>query len=194
MLLQALDLLDRGLVTRVVLRDLTAPSENTGERVVPPQVHVHLASSHPEIETRGERSGNKRKRNAVYLVRSSQPQKSRFNASPSASAPGTIYTVRLEAWDCSCAAFAFSAFPGGSSGSTWKMGDEGEDESDGEVRGKGEWEFGGLCSDGEEGGSVPTCKHLLACLLGERWEGMLGGYVKERTVGREEMAGFGGEG
>jgi hypothetical protein len=186
MLLQALDLLDRGLVTRVILQDLT--ENETGEReeverVMPPQAHVHLAS---EMETSGEA---KRKPNTVYLVRSSQPQKSRFSTSTSASAPGTIYTVRLEAWNCSCAAFAFSAFPGGnSSGSSWTMDDESEGEDERED-GEREWEFGGLCSDE----SVPTCKHLVACLLGERWEGVLGGYVKERVVGREEMAGFGGE-
>jgi hypothetical protein len=58
-----------------------------------------------------------------------------------------------------------------------------------------EWEFGGLSLDGVEGaeGGVPVCKHLLACLLGERW-GILAGYVKEKVVNREEMAGLGGEG
>lgn len=63
------------------------------------------------------------------------------------------------------------------------------------------WEFGGLSLDGkgitgknEDGGSVPVCKHLLACLLGERWEGVLGAYVKERVVSREEMAGYAAEG
>jgi hypothetical protein len=186
MLLQALDLLDRGLVTRIILQDLTeheTEEREEVERVMPPQAHVHLAS---EMETSGE---GKRKPNTVYLVRSSQPQKSRFNTSTSASAPGTIYTVRLEAWNCSCAAFAFSAFPGGSSsGSSWKMDDENEGEDEREERER-EWEFGGLCQDE----SVPTCKHLVACLLGERWEGVLGGYVKERVAGREEMAGFGGE-
>ena len=187
MLLQALDLLDRRLVTRVILQDLTenetGEREEEVERLMPPQAHVHLAS---EIETSGE---GKRKPNTVYLVRSSQPQKSRFNASSSTSTPGTIYTVHLEAWNCSCAAFAFSAFPGGSSGSgsSWKMDDESEGEDGGD--GEREREFGGLCADE----NVPNCKHLVACLLGERWESVLGEYVKERVVAREEMAGFGSE-
>lgn len=57
--------------------------------------------------------------------------------------------------------------------------------------------FGGLSfnglrdGDGEPDGAVPCCKHLLACLLAERWEGVLGGFVKEKRVGREEMAGLG---
>jgi hypothetical protein len=70
------------------------------------------------------------------------------------------------------------------------------DEEENEKRGgeEKEWEFGGFSADGVDGGSVPICNHLLACLLAERWEGVLGSYVKEREVGREEMAGIGGEG
>ncbi|KAK3997144.1 hypothetical protein QBC44DRAFT_355033 [Cladorrhinum sp. PSN332] len=43
--------------------------------------------------------------------------------------------------------------------------------------------------DEEETGGVPICKHLLACLLAERWSNALGEYVVEKRVGREEMAG-----
>lgn len=75
--------------------------------------------------------------------------------------------------------------------------EEGEEdlemERDLEVEKEQEWEVGGLSVDGLDGGSVPVCKHLLACVLGEWWGGVLGRYVKEREVGREEMAGFGGE-
>ncbi|RYP62174.1 hypothetical protein DL769_007415 [Monosporascus sp. CRB-8-3] len=73
------------------------------------------------------------------------------------------------------------------------------------------WEFGGLSIDGrdeDEGGAaaagmgrgtgiaagVPACKHLLACVLGERLAGLgLGEYMDERRVGREEGAGLVGE-
>jgi hypothetical protein len=77
--------------------------------------------------------------------------------------------------------------------------ERGDDDGDGSevdgVNGKGRgWEFGGLSFDGKEGGKVPVCKHLLACLLVERWEDVFGGYVKERSVEREEMAGVGCEG
>lgn len=41
---------------------------------------------------------------------------------------------------------------------------------------------------------MPCCKHLMACVLAERWEGVLGGYVKQMRVGREEMAGLGADG
>lgn len=111
-----------------------------------------------------------------------------------------MYIVRLQAWSCTCAAFTFSSFP---SSFPHDIGAENQDvdfvgeEGDGEKE-RG-WEFGGLSLDGlgeggaGGGGGVPVCKHLLACVLVERWGDVLGAYVKERGVGREEMAGLGAE-
>lgn len=63
-----------------------------------------------------------------------------------------------------------------------------------EWEGKGEeWEFGGLSGDGRAGGGVPVCKHLVACILGERWD-VLEGYIQEREMSRDEMGGVSGEG
>jgi hypothetical protein len=113
------------------------------------------------------------------------------------------YTVRLVAWNCSCAAFAFAAFPGRlSSASALEMWDgdvdyvrgNGVEGEDSEEQQEGEWEFGGRSTDGEDGGAVPCCKHLLACVLAEKWEAWLGGFMDVRTVGREEMAGLACEG
>lgn len=89
---------------------------------------------------------------AVYLVRSSAHHR----------APRSAYVVHAAAWHCTCAAFAFSAFP---------------------ARVVEEEDRGG-------GGLPPCCKHLLACVLAERWGAVLGRYVRRRTVGREEMAGI----
>ncbi len=51
-----------------------------------------------------------------------------------------------------------------------------------------------MSHDGEEnaglGDDVPICKHLLACILSERWHAALGRYLIERTMGREEIAGL----
>ncbi|KAK0122167.1 hypothetical protein ONS95_010427 [Cadophora gregata] len=274
MLLQALDLLDRGLVERVVeassesmdetrakAQDLeqvqgqgSGPTlesvgegrkENTGiaREVFPPQANIHLPSSPrlpkqassfqshqqplpPSTSTRNQQQ--LRRKNTVYQVRSSQPPKSRFRdaTSSTSNSSGNIYTVRLEAWNCSCAAFAFASFPASSvypSRAAWKLDlDLDEDEAGGgedvtvggfglvdEQRGgagtnergkrngedEGErWEFGGMSMDGKGagGGGVPCCKHLLACVLGERWDVLIP-YVKERFVSREEMAGLGCE-
>lgn len=103
-----------------------------------------------------------------------------------------VYIVRLGAWNCSCAAFAFSAFPGTASSLVFDAGEEEVEGDDGEAGGGEEWHFGGVSRDGL-GGGVPCCKHLLACVLAERMGGWVGG-VKEREVGREEMAGLGCEG
>jgi hypothetical protein len=117
------------------------------------------------------------------------------------------YFVRLEAWHCSCAAFAFASVQGGDAERNWEIdgGEEWEQEGlgyeisaaagegSGEVEADMEWSFGGMSFDGLTAGTgegVPLCKHMLACLLAERWSAALGRYVVERKVGREEMAGI----
>jgi hypothetical protein len=213
MLLQALDLLDRGLVLRVTERissshdDLTTHAQEEEGVVHPPQADIHLPPQGPrnsDAILSGVETGEKGKRNSVYQVRSSQPLKSRFRDAGGAAAGSMVYIIRLEAWNCSCAAFAFSAFPGTVSygaSAPWNLIDE-EDDIVGVRRGgrmdeKGEeqpWEFGGLSFDGmDDGEAVPVCKHLVACLLAERWD-VLRGYVKEREVGREEIGGVSAEG
>lgn len=126
-----------------------------------------------------------------YRVRSAQSQaRSRYHAPAAGHADlpsgGLVYTVRLKAWNCDCAAFAFAAFP------PVYPPLESEDYEQ-----NGAWEdgdVGGLSFNGREGGEdgIPVCKHLLACLLAERWEGVLGTYVREWRAGREEGAGIAG--
>lgn len=204
MLLQALDLLDRGLVTRLISQpteseqEVPLPVSAQAPEVWPPQAHIHLppSSSHPESKIDEQ---EKEKRNAMYSVRSSQPTKGRH----ASLIGGMVYFVHLVSWNCSCAAFAFSAFPAssyGSAGVPWDLSQDGDDEvlemSMGveQEEGLAGWEFGGLSLDGTgDRGGVPVCKHLLACVLGERWGDVLGGYVKEKKVSREEIAGYGAE-
>ncbi|PBP28028.1 hypothetical protein BUE80_DR000993 [Diplocarpon rosae] len=210
MLLQALDLLDRGLVLRI--REATIPEATQDavltaaereqesrptEKLSPPQANVHLHLSSPPNHDAAPTARKKhaeakaRGQNALYQVRSSQPPKSRFRDAgvPGAAGGGggMVYTVRLEAWNCNCAAFAFASFP---ASSAWESGTS---EGHGVAGLDEEWQFGGESLDGREGGAVPCCKHLLACVLGERWA-VLGPYVRERQVRREEMAGLGGGG
>ena len=66
------------------------------------------------------------------------------------------------------------------------------------------WEFGGLSArythgsdhDGrdsegrEESENTPICKHLLACLLAEKWDVLVGFVREKRCAGREEAAGL----
>ncbi|KAH6640681.1 hypothetical protein F5144DRAFT_599363 [Chaetomium tenue] len=110
------------------------------------------------------------------------------------------YIVRLDAWHCSCAAFAFAAVQGEITASYGRAGGEREmgfeyasAEPSGVSVEAAEWSFGGMSLDGLEAGDgegVPVCKHLLACLLAERWDAALGQYVVERRVRKEEMAGI----
>ena len=222
-LLQALDLLDRGLVVRAVEQSsILEPKDNGGvEIIMPPQAHVHLPESstqatkhrtQAQVQVQGQiqdqiqaqdppqpspkHAGSdltsklapenppktavpkpEKSRNRVYQVRSSQAPKSRFkDPLSSTSIANLTYTVRLEAWNCGCAAFAFEAFPGGSLGhSPWADLEDNDSDSDSDfverLGGEGgeegvKWEFGGLSFDGRgDGGKVPICKHLLACLL-----------------------------
>lgn len=55
--------------------------------------------------------------------------------------------------------------------------------------------FGGLSLSIENADEArraipPCCKHLLACVLAERWDAVLGRYVPQRILAREEMAGI----
>ncbi|KAF7884993.1 hypothetical protein EAF00_010811 [Botryotinia globosa] len=133
------------------------------------------------------------------------------------AAAENTYTVHLDAWNCSCAAFVFSAFPASSSSSTfssthsypyiststsstsyfpWGLEISPDEECSisverGKRKGKGKeeeekWQYGGWTKTSQ----VPICKHLLACLLVERWGDVLGTYVRERVVGREELGGL----
>ncbi|THV49802.1 hypothetical protein BGAL_0178g00090 [Botrytis galanthina] len=63
-----------------------------------------------------------------------------------------------------------------------EKGEEDEEEEEEEEK----WQYGGWTKTSQ----VPICKHLLACLLVERWGDVLGTYVRERAVGREEMGGL----
>jgi hypothetical protein len=160
--LPALDVLDRRLVTRFRLADDTSleaeQSDGNGE----------------EADLEG----------TLYFVRSAQQPSShsRFT-NPLA----THYEVRPLAWNCSCPAFAFAAFPSTNSSIILPQHAPTTAHEADEATGQGEWTFGGL-SLGEEG--IPVCKHLLACVLVERCAGLFGAGIEERVVSREEFAGW----
>jgi hypothetical protein len=125
----------------------------------------------------------------VYYVRSAQQRSSRFNTSYDSI---TSYEVRSSAWNCSCPAFAFAAFPSRVTSSTVPPSPSFSDFNPQDevlmATGKGEdiaWSFGGISL----GSTTPVCKHLLACVLVERM-GMFGTYVEERDISWQEAAGW----
>lgn len=151
--------------------------------------------------------------NTFYLVSSSaaltsdrEQRHRRRRKSGVAESEGTTrkYIVRLDAWHCTCAAFAFDAATASTGGhhqtldalgpGIWGSVQEGllqaSEGEEGKEERRMEWSLGGMSLDGLQEGAVPVCKHLLACLLAERWSAALGRYVVEQKVGREEMAGI----
>ncbi|KAI1734922.1 hypothetical protein F4680DRAFT_436913 [Xylaria scruposa] len=200
-LLPALDLLDRRLVTRVILKQDDAQQPTNIQDVT-----ITLAQ---EVEA-DDAIPNMREDNTplplYYLVRSAQPQSHRRQHSTSSG--GRVYIVRLDSWNCTCAAFAFSAFPPLSPSTPmfsssvqsspvetrYQIFPE-DDAMSSDEDAAAVWEFGGLSADGKDdaGEGVPCCKHLLACVLAEKWDAVLGGYMEERLVGREEGAGLVGD-
>ncbi|KAL8841754.1 MAG: hypothetical protein Q9170_000787 [Blastenia crenularia] len=184
-LLPALDLLDRKLVTRLVLSP--TPSTNSDANTTDGASIVNVNS----------------KTRTVYYVRSSQQSRSRFSSSRTYDAfasSGQNYEVRLKAWNCSCPAFAFVSVECMVDASLGELGVQDDEERRGDIEGESVKEgardedggkredniFGGLIRGG---GEMPVCKHLLACLLAENWVGFEA-FVEERAVERDEMSGW----
>lgn len=173
LLLPALDLLDRGLVTRLIQlpdrqRHEDGDMDMADDGDAAQQGRKRSSSSTPPASS------------TVYLVRSAQKPTGRRS---DAAASQTVYIAHTAAWNCTCAAFAFAAFPPAASTLSTRT-------NQGEV--EGDWGFGGMSFDGlgeNEGGLPPCCKHLLACVLAERWV-VLRDYVNERRLGKEELAGI----
>ena len=183
------------------------------------------AEAEPGITTSSENEmGKQEDRGLFYLVRSAQQPSRRGRRAVEAlnegGGPGPTYVVQTRAWNCSCAAFAFSAFPAEGAAPVYRISSsssysasssrhgaaagrhqQAEDGRPG-VDDDDTWDFGGMSRDGLDSGrgsedaaavstgGVPCCKHLLACVLAERWTDVLGAYVAEKRVGKEEAAGL----
>jgi len=131
--LPALDLLDRGLVTRFVLarepevqeppeenvaggeNDDTGDPENERQRTETLRDDNQTEQRpHSEPQANHAKSKRKRKETIVYQVRSAQRTKTSSRSdhpTSTTTTTGTSYEVRLKAWNCSCPAFAFAALP-----------------------------------------------------------------------------------
>ncbi|KAH8712221.1 hypothetical protein GQ44DRAFT_689462 [Phaeosphaeriaceae sp. PMI808] len=177
--LPSLDLLDRGLVTRLRI------AENDAKAM------QEVALDGGETLTRSPESDD-----VLYYVRSAQQRSSRFSTSYDTTA---YYEVRLMAWNCSCPAFAFTAFPAIHPEPTiptcdievqMEVGaivDAGEKGSGTEDSNNSAWTFGGI-SLGDS--MAPICKHLLACVLVERCSRLFGASAEEKRVSVDEAAGW----
>jgi hypothetical protein len=211
--LPALDLLDRRLVTRLIIGDdaeggaatiaddagvaqvlnvqlsdetMAGEMESPSERTL---VETPLDSRNDRPMTDAPHEGDTTSTNAqdsIYYVRSAQQRSSRYSNSYDATA---FYEVRLCAWNCSCPAFAFAAFPAihpepavPAFDPQHETSQSTIDKSDGAT-----WIFGGV-SLGDD--TPPVCKHLLACVLVDKCSGLFREYLEERVVSVEEAAGW----
>lgn len=202
-LLPALDLLDRNLVTRLILQQSEtqqpespvgsrAPSTLQPEQAVTTLTHEsNVGKLHdqerppsPTHRSRANPTPHQRQPAEVYLVRSAQaPSRARSSHHHHHHQHIASYEVRLHAWSCSCPAFAFAAFPAAAS----EADDNRSAPSSAEDRGGGGhgWKFGGATL----GGDMPVCKHLLACVLVE-YSDLFAGLAEEREVSGEALAGY----
>ncbi|RKF60140.1 putative ubiquitin carboxyl-terminal hydrolase family protein [Erysiphe neolycopersici] len=197
-LLQAFDLLDRGLVTRIsLLHEDGCIEKQQQESMIQPETQTASKTSYGQSNSMHEDKSNSEIASngyGLYQVRSSQfisKLPGRQSHFPAAFAPSLTYTVHLNAWNCSCAAFAFSAFPATESGnSPWSNFKDFPDKEklDDRERQEGLWAFGTMHPEHKKLEFPPICKHLLACFFAERWGSILGTYVKEAQLGREEIA------
>ncbi|KAF7678857.1 hypothetical protein GT037_002605 [Alternaria burnsii] len=208
----ALDLLDRRLVTRFHIRNEEQMAElktvvDAGDQ----QQDVHMMQDTTVEMTDKDKTNdlNNNNNNTIYYVRSAQQQRSsRFATSYDTT---TYYQVRLRAWNCSCPAFAFSAFPATTvttrhaeneetaaavhtplhnNPTTHQELDNSKDSNNSDDdNADNKWIFGGISLVGKET-MPPVCKHLLACVFVERCKGLFGGFVEDREVSVEEAAGW----
>ena len=194
-LLPALDLLDRGLITRIRVSQNThlRGSGGTAQRLSgqqqdtasPGQMRDVMHSAVESVARVTTLPSASSQNPCTYYVRSAQQQTSRGNSRfrNATYEHTTYYEVRLDAWSCSCPAFAFSAFPAISSSdhdTSLPLPDAQLD--DHAPQG---WFFGGLSL----GDDMPVCKHLLACVLVEH-SSAFAHFVEERSITAEELAGW----
>jgi hypothetical protein len=181
-LLPALDLLDRKLVTQLRL----VTSNVTDQEVV---------ASHP-LEQTAPATDTEQTTWEIFYVQSasatasSSKSKSRYRR---VYKPASMYyEVRLDAWNCTCPAFAYSALGEALGLDLGQTGLKDEDDRTGsEMEGDGkEWRFGGTLT--REGTGAPICKHILAATLGKGLPGLFGNAVEKKEVTAAEAAGWGG--
>lgn len=239
----ALDLLDRGLVTRMIVplpptrsniaaapdiyldiehqqtvhHPRTDPEHTTKTQTARSEGGAECDASHrinPDDETRWVPE------NEVFYVQSASSQtitthSTRHRRRHHASKPPATYEVRLAGWNCTCPAFAFSAFsraltlhshvahvddsyqPTPPPADHDSPGHMDPPRASVEVK----WRFGGTLTrqapfdlhptgDVPAPARVPVCKHILATLLGKQIPGLFGSGLQSRTVSPEEGAGW----
>lgn len=231
----ALDLLDRMLVTRMIARsEQIATTVSDGrdlfrsrnalpgrtDQSFTSEIHLEKKTS---VETNAKVAATREAEMEVFYVQSASSQ-TRLNLSRNGrrrqlSNTSISYEVRLASWNCTCPAFALSAFSRvvsmdsnhnddhdpchhqlyfDNAQPSDKIGEMGTTKSEaGDV-----WMFGGSLTRTLPESSepdvqppplpTPVCKHILAAVLGKYVPGLFGSGVYLRIVNQEEAAGWAG--
>lgn len=161
LLLPALDLLDRDLVTKICLGPEDSDISQDGPAGTMPLYVVRSVAS----------------------TVSGKRHRSRMGAD---SAVAHSYEVRLASWNCTCASFTFEAFPPVPSArmDTLAATPAVRDYETSDVWWSGDLSVDGMTED------APCCKHLLACLLVERRITSQEDFLRTRHVTKDELAGL----
>ncbi|KAK5095491.1 hypothetical protein LTS08_008133 [Lithohypha guttulata] len=157
-LLPALDLLDRKLVKRF---RCSRPSSES-----PPTEVFYIQSASAVTASNNRRSANSRFRNAWKATK-------------------IHYEVRLDSWNCSCAAFAQAELKmllarAKMSGEQMKAAKSAQRSFSSQML------FGGTTT--RHDAVVPTCKHILAAIIGTAAPKLFGDGIDSKDVSKEELA------
>lgn len=181
-LLLALDILDRRLVRRFTVENeddenIFNASNTTKER------GAALHAQPQQNDTTWQRRRTAEEEEEIFFVRST----SATSSGRSHAGIEKNYEVRLQAWNCTCPAFALSVFRG------MELFDDVEPSlcQDDVEDGQGDCRFGGTLTRDSVTTYPPVCKHLLACILGARCPALFGSGMEDRgRVNAEELAGW----
>ncbi|PTB70096.1 hypothetical protein BBK36DRAFT_1189514 [Trichoderma citrinoviride] len=182
LLLPALDMLDRGLVSRLVVADgeeQRASEAATASVLSHAVVEAEIGSTDEQSTSRSANNGQEpgvTGRICMYTVQSAASPTSRRRRHTPLRAK--TYAVHLDAWNCSCGGFALDAY----SHYDAKSKDEQQPcQSSALPLRPASLELASPDDD------FPCCKHLLACLLAEKWKTTTG-HVRDRYITKEELA------
>ncbi|KAH0498670.1 hypothetical protein TgHK011_005911 [Trichoderma gracile] len=177
LLLPALDLLDRGLVSRLVVG--ADGEEKAAATQTQAQTHAiaeaGAGAGNGSTDEHAD-SNNIAGRIHMYTVQSAASVTSRRKRHTPLR--NKTYAVHLDAWNCSCGGFALDAY---SHYDTKKQDEQPfQKPTTSPLLRLGSLEVASL-------DDFPCCKHLLACLLAEKWK-TSSGHDRDKYTTKEELA------
>lgn len=180
-LLPALDLLDRGLVSRFVVAAAADGEQEAGTE----PAHGDATTTTTTNTTSGSgimshSSGKESDTPGQIYMYTVQSAASTNTSRRKRHTPlrNKTYAVHLDAWNCSCGGFALDAY------SHYHDPDK-QDQQSVQRSASPLLRLGSLETASPD--EFPCCKHLLACLLAEKWK-TCGGHGRDKHTTKEELA------